>query len=279
MCDGEYDERAVTRYRSLVRSITSVLSLAVMPTCAGESGDGSSTGTGSAGSSTGAPTSSSTGEGGDDSGSGTSAETGATEATTTTTTIPDLPADGEVVMLSNTEDSCPVSGEFTPSLPKEAGYLSGAVLTPPAYPFAVTSVSYEITVALLPECDVTLAHHVEVFVIDSLPLPAAPSTTPAFVSIDVAADLAATESRIIDLDLEVPIVLADGQSLVVAVAQAASDDLTRVVCLRVCVYQDEGTPGVNFWSRAAAEPYAWDDFVVDIGFNMNLRTVAFGKVL
>lgn len=163
--------------------------------------------------------------------------------------------EGEPVILGNIK-SCPVSGKARPTLPEEAGQLAATVLTPDAYPFEVSRVAYAMVRDLDDDCVSTFAHRVEVFVIDGDKPPANPSTEAStFVSIAIEESLEDVALRIVEPELDPPIVLEDGQSVVVAISLDADVDASVSLCLDSCV--GDATPGVDFWSYAAAEPYNW----------------------
>lgn len=197
-------------------------------------------------------------------------------------TAPDLGADaGGAIVLSNLAASCtaPTDSVFA-LLPEEAGHYAAARLMPSAYPFSVTSIDYRVghLAGQLPQCDGGLAHRVNVFVIDGdVPGPA-PSTDGTLVqSFDVPA-ATVVDFRSIHLDLAPAVVLADGQSIVIAVQQAVDDPSapTKVCCIATCAGDPTAVPAVDYWSSAPAEPYDWQDLVVAYGFNLNLWVTATG---
>ena len=90
----------------------------------------------------------------------------------------------------------------------------------------------------------------------------------------VEEDPAATNDRLVEIELETPIVLQDGESLVVAVEMVAVEDAS--ICIRAC--RDTSVAEVDWWSNAADEPYAWADMVADFGFASNYTIRAYGAV-
>ena len=161
-----------------------------------------------------------------------------------------------------------------PLLPAEAGHWAATTLTPSNYPFEVQSVAYELTGgAAGGQCDNSFAHAVAIFSTD-VPQPVdAPSLgAQDYVLYPIAEDPAATDDRLVEIVLDQPIVLEDGQSIVVAVEMAAVEDVS--LCIRAC--RDGNIPAVDWWSNAADEPFAWADMVVDFGFASNFTIRAYG---
>ena len=178
---------------------------------------------------------------------------------------------GEVVEVRNTPEVCKAGEVVAPILPDEAGHLAATTLTPPSYPFEVTQVAYDLLGTDAPgACDSTLAHRVELYVIEGAAPPADPADAVSSLTIDVDADEAAVEERIVTLDLEAPIVLAEGQVLVVAVEMVGNDELSASACVRAC-RDTGGIAELDWWSNAAAVPYAWADMVGDFGFISNFN--------
>lgn len=186
---------------------------------------------------------------------------------------------GDPNVLSNTPNACFMQQVIGPILPAEASHLAAATLTPTAYPYEVTSVGYVVIGAPTDSlCNSTLAHRVDVYVIDGTEPPADPAADAVSeLSIAVDADAAATDYRLVELDLETPIVLEDGQSLVVAVELAPDEEVATSICIESC--QDTGgVAGLDWWSNADEAPYAWADMVADFGFASNFTTHAIGHV-
>lgn len=233
---------------------------------------------GTTGDSTSAPTDMSTTTGAP----ATTGQTTDAEATTTSgTTGPGSSSTGdgstgggdEPVVLGNTK-SCPASGQASPDLPEEAGQLAATVLTPEVYPFEVTSVTYAMVQKLNLDCVSTLAHRVEVSVIDGdTPLSNPSADAPAFASIAIDESLEELPLRILEPKLDPPLVLQEGQSLVVSVSLEADVDANVSLCLDTCV--GDATIGVDFWSQAAAEPYDW----LALKWKANFKLYAIGRPL
>ncbi|MEJ7733903.1 MAG: hypothetical protein WKG00_32505 [Polyangiaceae bacterium] len=130
--------------------------------------------------------------------------------------------------------------------PGEAGHLYGVRLTPPSYPYAVTSVQYELVG--IDDCLVTTAHHVEVFVSTNTVPPNEPTLV---ASVDVAGAPAQQPSYVVQAPLPDPVVLVDGEHLFVAVELP----LVEASCIAVC--QDASANDRDYWSNAAVMPYDW----------------------
>jgi hypothetical protein len=142
--------------------------------------------------------------------------------------------------------------DIGPVLPDEAGDLAAARITPPSYPFEVTSVSYKLT-GQTAVCGTDIAHAVRVF---AAPTADAPPAEPADVQ-RIEVDGAATDerARIVTLPLDTPIVLEDGEDLFVAIEMAANQALTVAVCLDGCAIQAEDRR--QFWSTESEAPHSW----------------------
>ncbi|MBC8067787.1 MAG: hypothetical protein IAG13_05580, partial [Deltaproteobacteria bacterium] len=186
---------------------------------------------------------------------------------------------GDPNVLSNTPSACFMQQVVGPILPDEASHLAAATLTPTAYPYEVTSVGYVVIGAPTDSlCNSTLAHRVDVYVIEGSEPPADPTADAVSeLSISVDADAAATDYRTVLLDLETPIVLEDGQSLVVAVELAPDDEVATSICIESCL-DTGGVAGLDWWSNADEAPYAWADMVAVFGYSSNFTTYATGHV-
>jgi hypothetical protein len=181
--------------------------------------------------------------------------------------VADAPVAPTPVEFGNVARTCTPDNAVSPVLPGEAGHYAATSLTPPSYPFTVDKVSYSLQMNGS-NCHGGLAHRVLVFTASGEPA-AAPSAG-AMASIDVPAG--ADADRWVDLTLPNPITLTSGQTLVVAV-QMASDGADRSVCLSAC---PGSAAGHDWWSNAAAEPYAWADMFADFGFTSAYVIVAEG---
>ncbi len=179
-------------------------------------------------------------------------------------------------MLSVVPLVCLDNGVTNPILPEEAGHYAATTLTPNVYPFTVERVRYNIRgPGYKPSCSTAIAHEVQVYVTQESKPPPKPSETAAsFVTIAMPAEAMTEEFRVIDLPLAQPIVLNEGDRLVVAVEMAAAADLKTGVCIRSCY--DFAVANVDWWSNVADEPFAWSDLVVDYGFEANLTIQAIG---
>ena len=145
-------------------------------------------------------------------------------------------------------------------------------------PFAVSHVQYGLARKPIADCVNTYAHRVEIFVTEGGKPPPKPSTDAStFVSIAVEESFEDIDLRVLEPKLDPPIVLTDGQSLVVAVSLEADVDANLSLCLASCV--GAAIPGVDYWSYAAAEPYKWVDLVANYNWPANFKIYAFGTAL
>jgi hypothetical protein len=128
----------------------------------------------------------------------------------------------------------------------EASHLYAVRLTPPSYPYAVTSVQYEL--AGIDECVVTTDHHVEVFISTNTVPPNEPTLV---ASLDVDGAAAQTPFYVVEAPLPDEVVLVDGEHLFVAVELPVVEGS----CIAVC--QDAPVDDRDYWSNAAAMPYDW----------------------
>lgn len=179
-------------------------------------------------------------------------------------------------VLSVVPLDCADNGVTNPILPEEAGHYAATTLTPTVYPFTVERVRYNIRgPGYKPSCSTAIAHEVQVYVQQASKPPPKPSETAAsFVTIAMPAEAMTEQFRTIDLPLAQPIVLEEGDRLVVAVEMAAAADLETGLCIRSCF--DDAVANVDWWSNAADEPFAWGDLIVDFGFDNNFSIQAIG---
>ena len=179
-------------------------------------------------------------------------------------------------VLSVVPFDCGDNGVTNPILPEEAGHYAATTLTPTVYPFTVERVRYNIRgPGYKPTCSTAIAHEVQVYVLQESKPPPKPSETAAsFVTIAMPAEAMTEEFRTIDMPLAQPIVLEEGDRLVVAVEMAAAADLETGLCIRSCY--DAAVANVDWWSNAADEPFAWSDLIVDFGFDNNFSIQAIG---
>ncbi len=178
-------------------------------------------------------------------------------------------------VLSIVPDDCVDNGVTNPILPEEAGHYAATTLTPEVYPFTVERVRYKIRgPGYKVSCSTKIAHEVQVYVSKASKPPEKPSETPGFVAIAVPAEAMEAEFRLINLTLAEPIVLNEGDRLVVAVEMAGAADLKTGLCIRSCF--DTKEANVDWWSNAADEPFAWADLIVDFAFDNNFAIQAVG---
>jgi hypothetical protein len=174
------------------------------------------------------------------------------------------------VRVGNVPEGCEFDNNIGPILPEEAGHLAGTALTPPSYPFTFTQVSYALGFAN--ECVTGLAHEVVVFAAADMPPSNTPSAADETQVIPVPAGADAEADRTITLVLPEPITITEG-ALVVAVKLNADGD--NSLCLRSC--GTGGESGDDWWSNAAAEPFAWADMLDDFGFTSQFVIDATGR--
>jgi hypothetical protein len=151
--------------------------------------------------------------------------------------------------LTNAPGTCMNPG-YTSADFGNGGHYAATRLTPPSFPFTVTSVHY----ALIHNpgtCDADGAHDVLVFTGTGT----TPPGTPAGETISVAAASTPTPAgtrRAMDLTLDTPVVVNSGEELFVAVQMQRIGD---PLCLEECL--DPGEADRNFWSAAPAPPFPW----------------------
>lgn len=192
-------------------------------------------------------------------------------------TTPDAAVDASAdasaasVRISNTPEDCR-SNLVGPFLPDEGGHYNASVITPDAYPFTITEIGYGLAVG--EQCVSNLAHNVLVFVHADEALSNEPSGLDSYQLISVEASEDA-EERTLTHTLETPIVLEEGQSIVVAVQLATdTDEGTTSLCTLAC---NGTTEGADWWSNAAQEPFDWADLVADFAFTTNNNIWAVGQ--
>lgn len=161
------------------------------------------------------------------------------------------------LILSNAPRPCERRTTISPYLPQEAGHHAGALLTPPSYPFTVSIIEY--TLEEPPDivtCKSELAHRLELSVLraDQAP-PASPSSEAiSHLSLEIPQAMAPTERRVILQNLTEPLVLSEGERLLVSVSLTAEG--AEHLCIAAC--EDEpARRGAEFWSNAAQAPYEW----------------------
>ena len=159
------------------------------------------------------------------------------------------PVDAGDGFLTNEPATCAKAG-YTFADPANAGHYAAARLTPPRFPFTVTSVTY--TLMHNPgECDADQLHDVLVFTsADGMP-----AGTPTGATMSVSAPPSPTPvgtSRVVTLALDSPITVNSGEDLYVAVQMVRATD---PLCLEECL--DMGEADRNWWSAAASTPFPW----------------------
>lgn len=187
------------------------------------------------------------------------------------------------VTLSNVPAlaDCPGGDRFSiaPVIPQEVGHLAAARLVPASYPVQITKVAYDLAVpAGGGDCDLSFAHTVEVYVDTAVAPNARPSTGTLVHSISVPAGVATDHT--VELTLPSAVTLTTGQSLFVAVKLTGNDlnPPTKALCIGACRVATGAKSDVDYWSNAAAEPYAWADMVDDFGFTYNYAIRASGTM-
>jgi hypothetical protein len=198
-----------------------------------------------------------------------------------TTDTPDAPTSATPVALQNVPSlaSCPGVDGFSiaPVIPAEVGHLAAARLAPDSYPVDITSVGYDLAAPQgSADCDLSLAHAVEVYVDSGVAPAMRPSAGTLVHRFDVPAGPATNHA--VELDLPEPVRLTTGQSLFVAVKLTGNDatNPTRALCIAACRIPAGAISDVDYWSNAAVEPYPWADMVDDFGFTYNYTIRAAG---
>ncbi len=164
----------------------------------------------------------------------------------------DADTDTEPGTLSN-NPHCPCSGWLFPNAGEE-GQLAAARLVPDSHPFTVTDIAYPLAGGSdhgSVDCVNGRAHRVEVFVgSDTFP-EASPSQVQV---IDVPETANSDADRRVELTLDSPVTLNEGESLFVAVELVGSHP--RVSCMLTCLEVPE-LADRNYWSNATEAPYSW----------------------
>jgi hypothetical protein len=181
------------------------------------------------------------------------------------------------VTLANvpSPETCGSLHAIAPVIPDEVGHYAAVRLRPPSYPFVVEQISYDLLAPAGTPCDASFEHEVRLIVSSSPTPPAQPSTDGTLVATAVGA-ASGSETRTLVLDLPESVRLEDGEYLYVAVK--LTGDASHALCIGACA---TGTPlsDVDYWSNAAAEPYAWADMIDDFGFTYNYTIRARGHAL
>jgi hypothetical protein len=171
---------------------------------------------------------------------------------------------GSEIVLQNATIPCRTAnvGTLAPLLPDEANVLAVTKLTPPAWPFFVTELSYYVGSLSYAPCNGALAHEVLVMVHDGDLPPSSPSTDGTLIERIPVSDEGVQNGpaqRLTSIPFVTPIELTDGESLFVGITIATNDDVDQSICVYTCT--ESATPGVNFWSEQATEPYSFLDVV------------------
>lgn len=157
--------------------------------------------------------------------------------------------------LRNSPERCGTS-MLVPD-PGEESHWCASRLTPPRYPFEVQRVRYIVghgDSTGVVTCDATLSHQLQVFVVNTNTLPAEPTgvqnvTIPVGNENDFVDD-----KRYVEHTLDTPILLQQGEHLVMAVQFAGVHP--NVMCMPsndIDAYEGDR----NYWSNAAATPFSW----------------------
>lgn len=243
----------------LVLSFVSLSVLAAMGGCGG-SGDTGGTGaanTGGGGSSVSSSSSASA------SGTGGNGGTGGTGGA------------GAGPELTNNDSTCE-AGSIAQAM-GEDGHLAAAQLTPPSYPFVITSIQYVLVPPENNNCETGLAHQVDLFVGTDITLLTDPDTMPPNGRhFDVPAETNLTEDRLVTLEVNPPLEIASGDLFIAVKFGGMFPD--HVLCVGSC-----GGPAFkidrNWWSNAAMPPYSWQElssFGSNGSLEQNYRFDAFG---
>jgi len=164
-----------------------------------------------------------------------------------------IPWDGDPPTL--TIAPCTDRGNVVIPNPGNEGQLAAARLTPPAYPFQVTGIEYEIAMgdtANGDPCDATLPHRVEIYV-DKNVVPSNTPTIAAQLDNPGTPNVPANTALIVKTDLTTPITLSTGDNLFVAVELAGTAE--KHLCVLLCA--GTGADDRNYWSNATMPPYNW----------------------
>ena len=186
---------------------------------------------------------------------------------------------GAPYLLRNTPENCDRIGLVAPVLPSEANHQAATVLTPPQYPFAITSIEYElITAPDTPTCNGALAHTLELMILpNGDDLPRRPDELGrGHRQYTIPANTAGRSGQLIELTLPAPLLIESDDRLVVSVQLAAEDG--EHLCISSCLDSD-APAGTDWWSNAAEPPYDWQDLVVDYQLKGALRIRAVGHLV
>ena len=182
-------------------------------------------------------------------------------------TAPTPPACALPTLFGPTAAGCmPADIETVQPGPGEGGHWAGARLVPPQAPFAVHAVAYQLS--SVAGCNSALPHRVELSVLSGDTPEASPTVLAGF---DAPADATMAGWRTRRVLLDEPIVLQEGESLLVSVEMSTSG--SGSVCLAHCTTED--TPQSAFWSNATDTPYDWQE-LSEFGLKGNLMVTGLG---
>ncbi|MCE9573130.1 MAG: hypothetical protein K8W52_08230 [Deltaproteobacteria bacterium] len=204
-----------------------------------------------------------------------------TDAPTTPDTMPPPPDASQLVTIGNGTPVCQgqaavdptTAADVGPNLTSEVGDPALARITPPSYPFKVTSVSYRLT-GMENTCGTNIAHAVSVFAATSATTP--PPTPDSPQRIPVEASATDQRTRVVTVALPTPITLTAGQDLYVAVEMDANPGKTVAICLDGCLIPADDDR--NFWSEQTAAPFTWDS-LYSFGIEVDYAIWAQGEAL
>ncbi len=204
----------------------------------------------------------------------TAGETTAGE-TTGTRTYPGVTRDQ--IILSNAPIPCNQVSAIAPYLPDEAGHYAASLLTPPSYPFELTTIEYTLEEPPdIPSCTSDLAHRIEVAVLTEDQLPPAELSEAAreHLIFEVPAAMMNTERRVILQSLEIPLVVNEGERLLITLSLLAEGE--DHLCIAVCEDEPAGE-GLELWSNAASSPFDWTP-LLEFGIRSEFLIRAIGKL-
>lgn len=192
----------------------------------------------------------------------------------------------ETLLRSADFATCETYATLPTALPDEMNHLTTNRLTPTSYPFTVRQVGYFLELSSEDgQCNAGFAHRVDLYVTSDTTPPNEPGTSlVASIAVPAAtAPFADTieEARALRHTLATPITLTAGQHLYVAVQLTAgtpnaAGEMTQSLCASGCFGGAEA--GTQFWSNAAATPYAWADLFTDFGIDFELGTWASSEI-
>ncbi|MAD61891.1 MAG: hypothetical protein CMH49_10345 [Myxococcales bacterium] len=161
------------------------------------------------------------------------------------------------LILSNAPVPCEQVSALAPYLPDEAGHHAGSLLTPPTYPFTVSLIEYTLEEPPdIASCNSELAHRLELSVLSAeQELPSQPSLEAIrSVTLEIPAANSDTERRVILQNLIDPLILNEGERLLISISLMAEGD--QHLCIAVCEDQSP-VSGLELWSNSAQAPYNW----------------------